>query len=120
MAAGTTFEDTKEECAMFVKSSLILVAAAALAAPAVAADPAVVRHVQFADLDLESAAGRATLERRLVRAAKSICAVNPALESRAVADEQARCEAETLASVQTQMDAAIRANRARVTRTAGY
>ncbi len=109
---------------MTTKTFLILVAAAALASPAMAAEPigdspAAVRQVHFADLNLESDAGRATLERRLDRAVKSLCAVSPVAPSQAVADEQARCEAETAAAIGDQVGAAVRANRARATRTAG-
>jgi UrcA family protein len=108
---------------MMKKTTLILVAAAALAAPAAAADPlnyrADARHVQYSDLNLESDAGRAALERRLARAVRSICAVPPELDSRAIADAEARCEAETAASIDGMVDAATRANRARATRSAG-
>jgi len=107
---------------MFVKSTLILVSAAALAFPAVAAEPinpSDVRQVQFSDLNLESSEGRAALDRRLNRAVKSICAVNPVLDSQAVADAKTQCEAETRASLDGQVDAAVRANRARASRTAG-
>ena len=105
---------------MIVNSSLIatlgLVAAAALAAPAAAADlsgvPGV-RSVSYSDLNLESADGRAQLERRLVRAAKSICATNPALESSAVRAERERCEAETAAQFDAQIASAIQSSRAR-------
>ncbi|MBS3962030.1 MAG: UrcA family protein [Sandarakinorhabdus sp.] len=112
---------------MFLKSTLILVAAAALALPAVAADPVNpghmrgdhVRQVHFSDLNLESEEGRAALNRRLDRAVKSICAVNPLLDSQAVDDAKAQCEAQTRASLDGQVDAAVRANRARAQRTAG-
>jgi len=137
---------------MVMKSSLILVAAAALAFPAVAAEPVNtspvsngpvsngpvsngpvrtsnvnaspvrfdhVRQVQFSDLNLETDAGRTALDRRLDRAVKSICAVNPVLESQGVAEAQAQCEAETRAPLHGQVDAAVRANRARAARTAG-
>ncbi len=107
---------------MFMKSSLILVSAAALAFPAVAAEPMNpnhVRQVHFADLNLESDEGRAMLDRRLNRAVKSICAVNPVLDSQAIAEAQAQCEAATRASLDGQVDAAVRANRARAAHTAG-
>ena len=101
---------------MFAKTSLILVAAAALAMPAAAADlgdaPGV-RSVSYSDLNLESADGRAQLQRRLTRAAKSICATNPALESSAIRAERERCESETAAQFDTQIASAIQASRAR-------
>jgi UrcA family protein len=100
-----------------------LLAAAAISEPALAADPQGVqpglRMVHFADLDLESDAGRATLERRLARAVQSICAENPADTSVAVAEARQRCVAETTAALDGQVDVATRANRARATRTAG-
>jgi len=107
---------------MFTKAGLILVATAALALPAVAADPASLnhmRHVQYSDLNLESDEGRLALDRRLDRAVKSICAVNPVAASQAVANARAECEAATRASLDDQVDAAVRANRARAAHTAG-
>lgn len=109
---------------MFVKTSLILVAAAALAVPAVAADPAhhaadSVRQVRFDDLNLESAEGRALLARRLDRAVQSICATDTLPDSFALDDESARCIAETSASLDGAVDAAIRKSRARKVNTAG-
>lgn len=117
---------------MFMKSTLILVSAAALAFPAVAAEPENtsnvnashvrsddVRQVHFSDLNLETDEGRATLDRRLNRAVQSICAVNPVLDSQGVAEAQARCVADTRAPLDGQVDAAVRANRARAARTAG-
>ena len=101
---------------MFAKTSFILVAAAALAMPAAAAESDVasgVRSVSYSDLNLESADGRAQLQRRLTRAAKSICATNPALESSAIRAERERCESETAAQFDTQIASAIQASRAR-------
>jgi UrcA family protein len=103
---------------MFIKSAFGLVAAAMLAIPALAAEPAAVRQVHFADLNLESDSGRVELERRLTRAVKSICSVEAVPSSAALLDEQARCEAATSADMQMQMDAAIRANRAKTARLA--
>jgi UrcA family protein len=79
---------------------LVLAAVAALGAVPATASPEGVKRVQFADLQLESEAGRATLQRRLDRAV------------------QARCVAETSASLAGSVDAAIRANRAAATATA--
>ena len=100
---------------MFTKTCLILVSAAALAVPATAADPQVTRAVQFTDLNLESDAGRMELQRRLARAAKSMCDTNPVLESAAVRAERERCEAATAAQFEDRIAAAIQANRIRST-----
>jgi UrcA family protein len=109
---------------MFMKTSLILVAAAAMAVPAVAADPAgyaadSVRQVRFDDLNLESNEGRAMLARRLDRAVQSICATDSLPDSFALDEESARCVAETSASLDGAVDAAIRKSRARKLNTAG-
>lgn len=101
-----------------IKTSLFVAAAMALSAPAIAADApagAVVRAVQFDDLNLESDAGRAQLERRLVRAAESICATSPVPDSAAVRAERDACVAEIAAGFDAQMTAAVKANRARAT-----
>jgi UrcA family protein len=98
---------------MFVKS-VLFVAVAVLAVP-VAAEPLVARQVSYGDLNLESEAGRATLQKRLVRAAKSMCATNPVLDSAAVRAERERCEAETAAQFETQVASAIQASRAKNT-----
>lgn len=101
---------------MFQKTSLLLVAAAALAVPAAAAESSPmsgVRSVSYADLNLENLDGRAELQRRLTRAAKSICATNPALESSAIRAEREQCERETAAQFDNQITAAIQSNRAR-------
>lgn len=109
-----------------MKTSLILVAAAALAFPAAAADPARasetratdIRTISYTDLNLESDSGRAELQRRMSRAVASLCSVDGLPDSFALDAEQARCVAETSAGLDAQMDAAIRANRARATRMA--
>ncbi len=95
-----------------------LVATVAFAAPALASEPAPfqsVRTVSYTDLDLENQDGRMELQRRLVRAAKSICATNPVTESAAVRAEREACETETAAQFDAQIAAAIQANRARAT-----
>ena len=99
-------------------TTLSLAVAAVLAAPAVAAEPVSyqsVRTVAFADLNLETDAGRLELQRRLTRAAKSICATNPVLDSGAVRAEREACEVETAAQFDAQITAAVQANRARAT-----
>lgn len=99
------------------KSPLILVVAAALAGPAVAAEPTASGHparvnVSFADLDLESAQDRARLERRLTRAVKAVCAPAPLAEGLFVEAERAACIEATSADLAGQVDAAVRAARA--------
>lgn len=102
---------------------LVLAAVSALgatlswAAPGMAS-PEGVKKVAFSDLQLESEAGRATLQRRLDRAVQSICRVDSVPASAALSDEQARCVAETRASLAGSVDAAIRASRANATATA--
>lgn len=103
---------------ILTKTALSLVAIAAIAAPATATEPASyqsVRTVAYADLNLESGDGRAELQRRLLRAAKSLCATNPVAESAAVRAARETCEAETAASFDAQITAAVQANRARAT-----
>ena len=100
------------------KTALSLVAAAALAAPALATESAQfhpVRTVAYSDLNLESADGRLELQRRLNRAARSLCATNPVAESAGIRAERERCETETAAQFDAQIAAAIQANRARAT-----
>jgi UrcA family protein len=97
---------------------LVLAAVSALVAVPAAASPEGVKRVAYADLQLESEAGRATLQRRLDRAVASICSVDGMPQSNALSAEQARCVAETSASLAGSVDAAIRANRATATATA--
>lgn len=103
---------------MFVKS-VVFAAVAILAMPVAAqvdsGGPLVARQVSFGDLNLESDAGRATLQKRLVRAAKSMCATNPVMDSAAVRAERERCETATAAQFEGQMSAAVQTNRARTT-----
>lgn len=99
------------------KTPLILVVAAALATPAVAAEQGLSGHsarvnVSFADLDLETAEGRAVLERRLMRAVKAVCSPAPLTEGIVVEAERARCIEATSADLADKMDAAVRAARA--------
>ena len=93
-------------------------AAPAFTASALASEPVVnpsVRTVAYTDLNLESPDGRLELQRRLTRAAKSICATNPVLDSAAVRAERQACEADTAAQFDAQITAAVQANRARAT-----
>lgn len=91
--------------------------AACVAVPGMASSNGV-KRVAYADLQLESDAGRAELQRRLDRAVASICSVDGMPASGALTAEMDRCVAETSASLSGSMDAAIRANRARATSTA--
>lgn len=93
---------------------VIAATAATLSMPAMAA-PEGVKRVAYADLQLESDAGREALQRRLDRAVQSICSVDGMPASLALTAEQARCVAETTASLAGSVDAAIRANRAAAT-----
>lgn len=101
---------------------LVLAAVSALGATSCWAMPGVassegVKRVAYADLQLESEAGRAELQRRLDRAVRSICSVDGAPHSAALSAEQERCVADTSASLGGTVDAAIRANRATATAT---
>lgn len=97
------------------KTMMILIAAA-LATPAMASDAQMVR---YADLNLESTEGRATLERRLDRAVRSLCAVDPGFRSNFVSEDEVRCISATRASLSGKLDQAITASRASNLRTAG-
>jgi UrcA family protein len=85
-------------------------AAALLMAPAIA-EPAradMVQRVHYADLDLESEAGRATLDRRMMRAARSVCAPATPVRSLFVDLEVDRCVADSRADHQARIGDAIR------------
>jgi UrcA family protein len=98
-------------CEDFVMIKLTLIAAASLA---VLAQPASARtaHVQFKDLDLASSIGRATLDRRIAAAARSVCDVRGERElARLMASKS--CYETALASTRTQVATLIaRARRA--------
>ncbi len=97
---------------------LVLAAVSALVAVPATASPEGVKRVAYADLQLETEAGRAELQRRLDRAVRSICSVDGVPQSTALEAEEARCIADTSASLGGSMDAAIRANRAAATAAA--
>jgi UrcA family protein len=62
---------------MQIKSIALALAAASVALPAAAADaPRVSVRVEYSDLDLATPAGQEELERRLDRAARTICGVD--------------------------------------------
>jgi UrcA family protein len=97
---------------------LVLAAVSALVSVPGVASSEGVKRVHFADLQLESETGRATLQRRLDRAVQTICSVDGMPQSNALSAEQAQCVADTSASLAGSVDAAIRANRATATATA--
>lgn len=62
---------------MPIKSIALALVAASIAVPAIAADvPRVSVRVEYSDLDLATTAGQEELERRLDRAASTICGVD--------------------------------------------
>lgn len=98
--------------ALSAATVIVLTASSALASSAA------VKRVAFADLQLESDAGRAELQRRLDRAVASLCSVDGVPASASLTAEEARCVADTGASLSGSVDAAIRASRATATATA--
>jgi UrcA family protein len=98
-----------------MRIGFVLAAVSALVAVPGVASSAGVKRVAYADLQLESEAGRAELQRRLDRAVRSICSVDGGPQSAALNAEQARCISDTRASLGDSMDAAIRANRSAAT-----
>lgn len=91
---------------------LILAAAVAAAGlstftavgPAIASDAGVA--VQHDDLNLASASGRATLDRRIDRAARRVCGTALTVELE-LAGEVNACRADVLASARAQRDALV-------------
>lgn len=66
---------------MFKAITALAIASIALAAPAFANTTNMQRQiVRYGDLDLASDAGRAVLDTRLTRAARSVCGVNDATD----------------------------------------
>lgn len=90
---------------------VILGLAAVLAATGAAAEPQVMRTVTFADLNLESDTGIAALERRVVRTARAMCDINPAMGGAALDAERNACIAQTVEAARASMEAAVRAQR---------
>lgn len=82
------------------------------AAPAFAQPPERVTmlKVGYSDLDLSTEAGAATLMQRVAKAAKRICATNPAFESRNVQEARANCEATIMANAQVDVASAVSGN----------
>ncbi len=72
--------------------------------PAIASDSGVA--VQHADLNLASAAGRATLDRRIDRAARQVCGTALTIELDLAAEVNA-CRSDVIAGARAQRDALI-------------
>ena len=72
----------------------------ATVSPAFAAGRSVLVHYQ--DLNLDSAAGRAVLDRRLERAARAVCGTAPIVELDSAAEVDA-CREETIAAARRQL-----------------
>ncbi|MFA7441448.1 MAG: UrcA family protein [Sphingomonadaceae bacterium] len=74
-------------------------------------DGQAVRSVGYADLNLATPEGRAALDMRIARAARTICAADPAFNSASMAHARAKCEAETRDSTRAAVKAAINRHR---------
>lgn len=95
----------------------VLLAATNVATGA-AAEPRTIRSVHYADLDLQSPGGIAALERRLDRAARTMCATDVAPAGPALDDARNACIAQTLAGTRSSIDAAVRVQRRAMVQTA--
>jgi UrcA family protein len=88
--------------------SIGLISAAIAASPALAQGEQVLTHsVQVADLNLGTANGIATLDRRIRQAVDSVC--GRMQEDRVFGAEIARCRAATFAGTRPQRDLALNA-----------
>jgi len=96
----------------------ILAVAVVLAATGAAAQSTPMRSVGFSDLNLQTPEGVQTLERRIDRAARSLCAVNVVPNSPWQEEARDQCIAETVAATQASVDAAVRHQRAQKVQTA--
>lgn len=65
-------------------------------------------HVSYADLDLSAAAGKAALERRIARAADSVCGGRANPRDLVDSAHRERCVASALDSVRPAVDLAFR------------
>jgi UrcA family protein len=108
----------KREAAM-IKSNLVLLAAALVAASGAAAQTrdvtilaptapadALVQYVRYGDLNLTGAAGQARLEDRVRAAVDNVCPAGFALDLNAAAQSSA-CKVAAFTDARSQMDAAI-------------
>lgn len=104
-----------------MRFTLPLIALAALATPAFAAEEVVDVRVSFADLDLGSDAGRAALETRIAQELRKVCVVEGAgryatgrskRDSKCVAEglAMAKVEVERVASLQQRRGREVAAN----------
>ena len=90
-------------CPPILAAALLGIVATAAAAEA----PASV-NVKYSDLDLSTAAGQAQLERRIDKAARSVCGVDDVITGSRVPSNEARlCLEETRARVHAQVAQAI-------------
>ncbi|WP_086606316.1 UrcA family protein [Erythrobacter donghaensis] len=103
-----------------MRFTLPLIALAALAAPAVAEETVTVR-VDYADVDVTTAEGRAALEARIDAKLRKACTIEsaarytygrPAVDSKCVADARAAAlaEVERVASLQARNGRSVAAN----------
>ncbi len=97
----------------------VLIPFAALAAllplvPATAATPARSQTVSYRDLDLASASGRTTLERRIRQAAETVCGTASDFDL-AGQSEVRRCRTDTVLAGRSEANAQIAAGRRVVT-----
>lgn len=86
-------------------AGLVFAAQPAFASPAETASDAVVKHrlVQYADLDLSTAAGQAKFDARLRRAASAVCEANYGPHPLAESMEARRCYRNAVQSAQRAM-----------------
>ena len=93
--------------AILAAAVAVLGAATAFAAPAAAETPATLA-VKYSDLNLATEAGQAQLERRIDKAARSVCMVDDVTTgSRLRSSEGRQCYEETKARVHEQIAQAI-------------
>ncbi|QDH33771.1 UrcA family protein [Porphyrobacter sp. YT40] len=103
-----------------MRFTLPLIALAAVAAPAVADDTVTVR-VDYADVDVTTAEGRAALEARIDAKLRKACTIEsaarytygrPAVDSKCVTEARATAlaEVERVASLQTRKGRSVAAN----------
>ena len=104
-----------------MRFTLPLIALAALAAPAVAADETVEVRIAYGDVDVTTAEGRAAIEARIAAKLRKACAIpaasrytygRPALDSQCVADARnaAIAEVERIAAAKAGSGRAVAAN----------
>jgi UrcA family protein len=93
---------------MRIASTILALAAAAAATPALSADELEAVRVHYKDLDLATKTGRDELDRRLDRAARSVCGLDEAKTGTRLPSEAARrCLADVRARLDGQFAAVI-------------